>query len=126
LPDLYRERQAHIKLRRLFDEELIWRAQYELLIGIYCLDRIPVVIKENSEKLAALLRDGRFRFDRINPNLFAYNETSLIVENPTDDEGLADQILEQKFEFNFTHSDVKDRVETINDLLTGEKKVKLG
>ena len=102
-------------------DELAWRSQYELLNGAYCLDRIPSVIKECSEKLHILLEDGRYRFDRLDPNLFTYDQTNLIIRNITDDEILNDQTLEQKFEFNFSQSDVKDRVEIINELMIGKK-----
>ena len=102
-------------------DELAWRSQYELLNGVYCLDRIPSVIKETSEKLHILLEDGRYRFDRRDPNLFTYDQTNLIIRNTTDDEILNDQTLEQKFEFNFSQSDVKDRVEIINELMIGKK-----
>ncbi|CAF2364314.1 unnamed protein product [Rotaria sp. Silwood2] len=120
LPDLYRQRQARKKFRRFINDELVWRAQYELLNGLYCLDRISSVIKESNEKIQALLEDGSYRFDRINPNLFTYDQTNLIIRNVTDDEVLDDPTLERKFEFNFTQSDVKDRAEIINELLIGK------
>ncbi len=120
MPDLYRQRQARKKFRRFINEELIWRSQYELLNGIYCLDRVPHIIEESNDKLRVLLEDGHYRFDRIDPNLFTYDQTNLIIRNITDDEILDDQGLEQKFEFNFTQTDVKDRIEIINDLITGE------
>ena len=122
LPDLYRQRQARKKFRRFINEELTWRSQYELLNGIYCLDRVPIVIKESNEKIQTLLEDGRYRFDRIDPNLFTYDQTNLIIRNITDDEILDDQTLEQKFEFDFTQANVKDRIESINDLITGIEK----
>jgi len=120
LPDLYRQSQARKKFRRFINDELVWRSQYELLNGLYCLDRIPIIIREMNEKLHVLLEDGRYRFDCIDPNLFTYDKTNLIIRNITDDEILDDRTLEQKFEFNFTQSDVKDRVEVINDLVTGK------
>ncbi|CAF3362886.1 unnamed protein product [Rotaria sp. Silwood1] len=120
LPDLYHQRQARKKFRRFINDELVWRAQYELLNGLYCLDRISSVIKESNEKIQALLEDGSYRFDRVNPNLFTYDQTNLIIRNVTDDEVLDDPTLERKFEFNFTQSDVKDRVEIINELLIGQ------
>jgi len=120
LPDLYRQKQARKKFRRYINDELVWRSQYELLNGIYCLDRIPLIIRETNDKIQALLEDGHYRFDRLDPNLFTYDKTNLIIRNITDDEILDDQILEQKFEFNFTHSDVKDRIEIINELITGK------
>ncbi|CAF0806977.1 unnamed protein product [Adineta steineri] len=120
LPDLYHQSQARKKFRRFINDELVWRSQYELLNGLYCLDRIPCVIKETNDKLQAVLEDGRYRFDRINPNLFTYDQTNLIIRNITDDEILDDLTLEQKFEFNFTQSDVKDRLEIINELVTGQ------
>ncbi|CAF4977431.1 unnamed protein product, partial [Rotaria socialis] len=48
-----------------------------------------------------------------------YDQTNLIIRNVTDDELLDDLTLEQKFDFNFTQSDVKDRIEIINELLIG-------
>jgi hypothetical protein len=120
LPYLYRQKQARKKFRRFMNDELIWRSQYELLNGVYCLDRIPSIIKESNDKLQAVLEDGRYRFDRINPNLFTYDQTNLIIRNITDDEVLDDQTLEQKFEFDFTQSIVKDRIEIINELVTGK------
>lgn len=86
------------------------------------MDRISGVIRENNDKIAAFLEDGRYRFDRLNPNVFTYDETNLIIRNITDDEILDDQALEQKFELNFTQSDAKDRVEIINELLIGKKR----
>jgi hypothetical protein len=121
IPDLYRQRQARKKFRRFINDEFVWRSQYELLNGLYCIDRIPSIIRESNEKIQALLEDGRYRFDRINPNLFTYDQTNLIIRNITDDEVLDDQTLEKKFDFNFTQSDVKDRVEIINDLIIGKK-----
>ncbi len=120
LPDLYRQRQARKKFRRYINEELVWRSQYELLNGLYCLDRIPLVIRETNDKIQALLEDGRYRFDRMDPNLYTYDQTNLIIRNINDDEILDDQTLEQKFDFNFTQSDVKDRIEIINDLVIGK------
>jgi hypothetical protein len=122
LPDLYRQKQARKKFRRFINEELIWRSQYELVNGLYCLDRIPGIIRESNDKLQALLEDGRYRFDRIDPNVFTYDQTNLIIRNITDDEILDDQTLEQKFEFNYTQTDVKDRIEIINDLVIGKKR----
>lgn len=86
------------------------------------MDRISGVIRESNDKIAAFLEDGRYRFDRLNPNVFTYDETNLIIRNITDDEILDDQALEQKFELNFTQSDAKDRVEIINELLIGKKR----
>jgi hypothetical protein len=120
LPDLYRQKQARKKFRRYINDELIWRSQYELLNGIYCLDRIPLIIREINDKLQALLEDGHYRFDHLDPNVFTYDQTNLIIRNITDDEILDDQTLEQKFDFNFTHSDLKDRIEIINELITGK------
>ncbi len=121
LPELYRQKQARKKFRRFINDELVWRSQYELLNGIYCLDRIPLIIRETSEKVQALLEDGRYRFDRLDQNLFTYDQTNLIIRNITDEEILDDQTLEKKFDFNFTQSDVKDRIEIINDLVTGKR-----
>jgi hypothetical protein len=121
LPDLYRQRHARKKFRRFINDELIWRSQYELLNGIYCLDRVPLIIREHNDKIQVLLEDGRYRFDRINPNLYTYDQTNLIIRNLTDDELLDDPTLEQKFEFNFTQSDVKDRIEIIKDLVLGKR-----
>lgn len=84
------------------------------------MDRISGVIRESSEKISALLEDGRYRFDRLNPNLYTYDQTNLIIRNITDDQILDDQTLEQKFELNFSQSDVKDRIEIINELLIGK------
>ncbi len=125
LPELYRQKQARKKFRRFINDELVWRSQYELLNGIYCLDRIPLIIRETSEKVQALLEDGRYRFDRLDPNLFTYDQTNLIIRNITDEEILDDQTLEKKFDFNFTQSDVKDRIEIINDLVTGKREREL-
>lgn len=86
------------------------------------MERITGVIRESSEKIFALLEDGRYRFDRLNPNLYTYDQTNLIIRNVTDDQILDDQTLEQKFELNFSQSDVKDRVEIINELLIGKMK----
>lgn len=85
------------------------------------MDRISGVVRESNEKINALLEDGRYRFDRLNPNVYTYDQTNLIIRNITDDEILDDQSLEQKFELNFTQSEVKDRVEIINELLIGKK-----
>ncbi|CAF0864674.1 unnamed protein product [Adineta ricciae] len=120
LPDLYRQSQARKKFRRFINEELVWRSQYELLNGLYCLDRIPYVINEFNDKLYVLLEDGRYRFDRINPNLFTYDQTNLILRKVTDDEILDDPTLDQKFEFQFLRSDVKDRIEVISELVIGQ------
>ena len=120
MPDLFHQRQARKKFRRFITDELVWRSQYESLNGLFCLERLPQVIRESSDKLQALLEDGHYRFDRINPNLFTYDQTDLIIRNVTDDELLDDHALEQKFEFNFSQSEVKDRVEIINDLILGE------
>lgn len=84
------------------------------------MDRIYGVIRESNEKISALLEDGRYRFDRLNPNLYTYDQTNLIIRNITDDQILDDQTLEQKFELNFSQSDVKDRIEIINELLIGK------
>ena len=99
----------------------MWRSQYELLNALYCLDRIPCVIKETNDKLHVLLEDGRYRFDRLNPNLFTYDQSNLIIRKITDDEILDDPTLEQKFEFQFLRSEVKDRMEIINELVTGKR-----
>lgn len=88
--------------------------------GAYCLDRLPVVIRESNEKLHAMLEDGRYRFDRLNPNLFTYDRTNLIIRHVTDDEVLDDHALDQKFDFNFSQTDVKDRIEIINELVLGQ------
>ncbi|CAF5067482.1 unnamed protein product, partial [Rotaria magnacalcarata] len=119
LPDFYRQKQARKKFRRFITDEFVWRSQYELLNGVYCLDHLPSVVKESNDKIQALLDDGCYRFDRINPNLLTYDQTNLIIRNVTDDEILDDRTLEQKFDFNFTQSDVKDRIEIINELLIG-------
>ena len=81
---------------------------------------MPFVIRESNEKLQALLKDGQFRFDRLNPNLFTFDQTNLIIRNVSDDDLLDDHNLDQKFELNFSQTDVKDRVEVINDLILGE------
>ncbi|CAF3771267.1 unnamed protein product [Rotaria magnacalcarata] len=120
LPDFYRQKQARKKFRRFITDEFVWRSQYELLNGVYCLDHLPSVVKESNDKIQALLDDGCYRFDRINPNLLTYDQTNLIIRNVTDDEILDDRTLEQKFDFNFTQSDVKDRIEIINELLIGQ------
>lgn len=88
--------------------------------GTFCLDRIPAIIRECNEKIHALLEDGRYRFDCLDSNLFTYDQTNLILRNLTDDDILDDMVLEQKFDFNFTQSDVKDRIEIINDFITGK------
>ncbi|CAF2036857.1 unnamed protein product [Rotaria magnacalcarata] len=111
---------ARKKFRRFITDEFVWRSQYELLNGVYCLDHLPSVVKESNDKIQALLDDGCYRFDRINPNLLTYDQTNLIIRNVTDDEILDDRTLEQKFDFNFTQSDVKDRIEIINELLIGQ------
>ena len=85
------------------------------------MDRISGVIRDSSDKIFALLEDGRYRFDRLNPNLYTYDQTNLIIRNITDDQILDDQTLEQKFELNFSQSDVKDRIEIINELLIGKR-----
>lgn len=121
LPDLYHQRQARRKFRRFVNEELVWRSQYELLNGIYCVDRLPQVIRESNEKLHALVKDGRYRFDRLNPNIFTYDQTNLIVRNVNDDDILDDQTLERRFELNFSQIEVKDRVEVINDYILGKR-----
>lgn len=38
---------------------------------------------------------------------------------------LDDRTLEQKFDFNFVQSDVKDRVDIINELVIGNQRVSL-
>ena len=88
--------------------------------GVYCLDRLPQVIRESNEKLHALLEDGRYRFDRLNPNFFTYDQGNLIIRRVTDDEVLDDPALDQKFEFNFSQTDVKDRIEIIQELILGQ------
>ena len=88
--------------------------------GVYCLDRLPNVIRESNEKLHALLEDGRYRFDRLNPNLFTYDQSNLIIHRLTEDEVLDDHGLDQKFEFNFSQTDVKDRIEIIHELILGQ------
>ena len=89
------------------------------------MDRLPLVIRDTNEKMQALLEDGRYRFDRVNPNLFTYDQTNLIIRNVTDDEVLDDHALEQKFDFNFSQTDVKDRIEIINELILGKCSMKI-
>ncbi|CAF1458902.1 unnamed protein product, partial [Didymodactylos carnosus] len=126
LPDLYRQRQARKKYRQWINDELIWKSQYELLNGLCAYEKIPLIIREHN-KLNALLKDSRYRFDRINANLFSYDEADLIImpvdnqlQESNDTQFLSDRTLEKKFEFNFIYTDVKDRIEVINELVTGQ------
>jgi hypothetical protein len=119
LPDLYHKRQARKKFRQFINDELVWRSQYELLNGLFSLDRLPTVIRESNRKLQALIDDGQYRFDRLNPNLFTYDRTSLIVRNVNDNERLDDHAFERKFQLNLTSTNVKDRIDIINGIILG-------
>ena len=120
LPDLYRQSKARRKFRRFLNDELVWRSQYESLNGLYCIEHLSVVIRECNEKVHAVLLDGHYRFDRLNPNLFTYDHTNLIIRSRADNETLDDATLEQHVELTCTQTEVNDRVEIIHRYLLGK------